>query len=461
MSTKAVPPSTAPVMSMFAKSPFSFALVNDVFTTIVPQGHEKALKLAFYNTIALVFLVCVVCILIAVHFILEPFLRPLLWSLLFGCALHPFKRKLVQISGKWLSKLKRNRTPFVIGAAFLPLTILDWALESIKAIIMQYQKLVKFIAVFFVFSYLFIFYFPITHLAYVYLLWIITHLMNLLALIPRINNPFLMLSITLGHFIAVIFWWSASTRPFLVLVSPLIWIGIVSHVITMTGTFGFSLAVLLGLITVIGLCTKFVRMQTNGRSEDHVDSITMLSKSIWSWTKMISQYFKFLLPSHHEYSVQSTPISDISTEEIHENITTADAATSPFNVSLTETPQRYKPRDETDSYKVQSKQIKLSNIYLYVLIWIFLLCQFYFHPKLLLLLPIPITLLFMKWLWVQFCNNIIAEKIEFINLVLNERRDALFHPLVLSCYRYFQIGDQVVSTVCKQSTLFLTPFFFI
>ena len=96
-------------------SPFSA-----VFTSVGVQQNKKALKLAFYNTAALVFVALSVCAAVAVYYVLEPFLRPLLWAALCGAFLYPFKWKLTQIVRGFLRSLRESKTPVVIGAMMVP-----------------------------------------------------------------------------------------------------------------------------------------------------------------------------------------------------------------------------------------------------------------------------------------------------------------------------------------------------
>ena len=105
----------------FLRSPF-----ENVFQ-ILPQGHDKALKQAFYNTAATLFVVFASCAAIAVYYILEPFLRPLLWATLCGTFLFPFKYTLTNLSRKWLHHLQLTGTPLVVGIVLMPVTLVDSA----------------------------------------------------------------------------------------------------------------------------------------------------------------------------------------------------------------------------------------------------------------------------------------------------------------------------------------------
>jgi len=105
---------------------------------ILPEGHDKALKQAFYSTAATLFVVLVCCAGVAVYHILLPFLRPLLWALLCGTVLFPLKYTLVNLSRGWLLRLRESGTPLVVGTALLPLTVVDAGVASFCGVAKHY-----------------------------------------------------------------------------------------------------------------------------------------------------------------------------------------------------------------------------------------------------------------------------------------------------------------------------------
>lgn len=105
---------------------------------ILPEGHDKALKQAFYSTAATLFVVLACCAAIAVYHILLPFIRPLMWALLCGTVLFPLKYRLVSTSRQWLGGLRTSGTPLLLGTVLLPFTMADSAVTRAGSVLQVY-----------------------------------------------------------------------------------------------------------------------------------------------------------------------------------------------------------------------------------------------------------------------------------------------------------------------------------
>lgn len=122
-----LPPSTKNMASPakdLVRSPFSSVLNN------LPEGHEKAVKQAIYTTAANLFIVLAIGAAVAVYFIMEVFLRPLLWAVLCGTFLYPFKRSLTSCIRSWLHDLQTSNRPMAIGVCLIPIRTVDIVYEK-------------------------------------------------------------------------------------------------------------------------------------------------------------------------------------------------------------------------------------------------------------------------------------------------------------------------------------------
>ncbi|KAK0182480.1 hypothetical protein PV327_000619 [Microctonus hyperodae] len=94
-------------------------------------GHEKALKQGIYNAAAL-FLLCLVCIAgYGLYIILHPFVKPLIWALLCGSVLFPFKLYITNTVQSWFSETENSHEPLLMNLAMVPIRIMNKISESI------------------------------------------------------------------------------------------------------------------------------------------------------------------------------------------------------------------------------------------------------------------------------------------------------------------------------------------
>ncbi|KAG5878439.1 hypothetical protein JTB14_027490 [Gonioctena quinquepunctata] len=103
--------------------------LESIFSVI---SHDKPVKHALYNAVALflMFLCCAAGY--AVYMILEPFIKPLIWAVLVGSALHPLKQSLRYRFQMWLETLEITKTPVILGIVFVPVSTVDSISEFIE-----------------------------------------------------------------------------------------------------------------------------------------------------------------------------------------------------------------------------------------------------------------------------------------------------------------------------------------
>lgn len=88
-------------------------------------GHEKALKQGIYNAVALFFLCLVSAAGYGLYIILSPFIKPLIWALLCGSVLFPFKYSLATMVQSWFAQVEASRSPLIVNVSLLPVHIFD------------------------------------------------------------------------------------------------------------------------------------------------------------------------------------------------------------------------------------------------------------------------------------------------------------------------------------------------
>lgn len=238
-----------------ARSPFEFL-------NLVPQGHEKALKHAVYNTATLVFAAFVSAAGVAVYFILQPFLGPLLWALLFGSVLHPFKRSLCLLLNGWLDALRETSTPLAVGVFCLPFEVVDSVAERACNTVLQYFKWFLAASVLVPLLYFAHHFLPVTVVWKVYgVLLVCYHIVS--ATLEIFSSGWMVWGLLVGYLGALCFWWSPQTEGYLRALSPAVWLGVVCHLATVAGIWRVPILAALLVLLATGFLAE-LRGDTDG-----------------------------------------------------------------------------------------------------------------------------------------------------------------------------------------------------
>lgn len=105
-------------------SPAGFQRASESFNQMwynLKNANQSSMKGALYNFA----IVIVVAAIVAVCLVLGPFLKPLLWSVLIGAVLFPFKSSMSFSLKRWFRRLEQDDTHLLVGIALAPLEALE------------------------------------------------------------------------------------------------------------------------------------------------------------------------------------------------------------------------------------------------------------------------------------------------------------------------------------------------
>lgn len=102
--------------------------------------YSAAWMQAYCNAGLLVLVFIAGCICWAVYCVLEPFLQPLLWAVLIGTILHPFKLTWTERITLWLKALEKTGIPLSAGLVFSPLFIFNYVTDLLERVVLNHWK---------------------------------------------------------------------------------------------------------------------------------------------------------------------------------------------------------------------------------------------------------------------------------------------------------------------------------
>lgn len=95
------------------------------FRDMVSTFHQNSgLQTLIFHSLAILFSITILFLLSQIYYIFLPCLKALLWALLCGSALYPFKIRLEFLLKKWLDDLNENNRSLFLGCLVLPAQVL-------------------------------------------------------------------------------------------------------------------------------------------------------------------------------------------------------------------------------------------------------------------------------------------------------------------------------------------------
>uniref|UniRef100_A0A3B4XKH5 Transmembrane protein 245 n=1 Tax=Seriola lalandi dorsalis TaxID=1841481 RepID=A0A3B4XKH5_SERLL len=329
-------------------------MMSQLLTQPSSLKFDKNIKQAFYNTGAMIFVAICCGAAVLVYFILEAFLRPLLWAVLCGTFLHPFKYSLARLGRSWLSGLQDTGTPILVGTLLVPVWCVNYGVEAMGRLVLERLTVLLVIGAGA----------PLVY--FLYLSWSITgmqvilgHACGIIGAALDCFHAMWVCTVVFGYLLAVCFKWSPQTERYLKALALPVWAALLFYIVSLTGSWRVPIFVVVVILLIVGSQEK---PPVSGRGED-----------FWTHTH-----------SHFPTSVGPIP------------------ATPGFPRGSRSLP--------AGLFQKEKSSHRASDIYFILLVWAIVLVQVWLNLWILQLLPIPVAVWVLKKLMVHFGLKSFAER---------------------------------------------------
>ncbi|XP_071533777.1 transmembrane protein 245 isoform X2 [Panulirus ornatus] len=308
--------------------------LEQVWRQFVPQGYDQALRNAFYNVAAIVFVGCVAAAAWSVYMIFQPFIQPLLWAVLFGSLLHPAKHAVTTWTRGWLLEVQSAHGLLSVSVALLPLRLLDTISEILGRFVVQHVRSVVTVTVILPMVYIIIHHTPTFLSSLLYTIF--SYIFHIIAVLVSAvtSNGYLALALVFSYLGAVVFCWSGKTADVLGRLSLVVWLIASAGVSGLWPAGSVPVFLTLCLLLAAGLCTEVLDVYTALKSSregaslfDSVMLVCFRSEQVpeMTSTSPILKSYEF-----EEKTASLSPVAEEDgVEDVGENISLSHLSTMP------------------------------------------------------------------------------------------------------------------------------------
>ncbi|XP_070175104.1 transmembrane protein 245-like isoform X2 [Littorina saxatilis] len=432
----------------------SLEYLNNVWQ-YVPQGHEKALKQAFYNTVANIFVLLAAAAVVAVYFVFSPFVRPLCWALLCGTFLYPFKRTLTDVLRRWLNGLSSSGTPFFVGLVILPVQVMATTSDTLSDIIWNNLGLILGI-----FAGL-----PLLQLLYHFLplysvVQVVMSVLNFIYDFLGYFSSFWVWTLLIAYLIIVAVYWTPESRGVLSRLAIPVWLSLVLQIAAAAGPLRVPLLIAMVTMMVVGFVSE-LKQTSEQEGDGEVSPTLSAARALLGWQSSPSKG-EGQTDAKGEGSEGATtgtakletgPVVKPTTVPFAASVATASSSTpsvKPTSLSVKRPAESGSSSEEKGS---KSEETSLGSRFLLMCLWAHVLVRLWMHLWLILiLLLIPLIHLgFKKLGGMNLVHDIWSRITGSVGSWLRTRQDAVAPRSVRGVGKLLMRGDRKLIGVLESS----------